>query len=259
MRPPPAILLVLAALFGGCGGDSVGSSTPDCLGRLEWNGVKYASAGGRIEKPLVFGNELGTGIIPGCSGAAGQEVVPDREVTVVRVRGTSPSVAVAIEDEGDPPYPWLAPGYVPESALHPLHEAIYGSANQPNAEAGFRCEVSRTLGARALTTPAFDVVPLHVEPEEQGLSSYLRAGDVDGIVTFDANSVITGYERDGIPFIQAGDRFSLSLRECTGTDEAGPGMSGLRMLVVKKLSRLIQRAPRASSTRLRNDRASTAG
>jgi hypothetical protein len=48
------------------------------------------------------------------------------------------------------------------------------------------------------------------------------------------DTAVEGHERDGIPFVQAGDAFSLVLRECVGS-ETEPGLAGLRRLVVERL------------------------
>jgi hypothetical protein len=231
LRGAVLALLVLASAAGcgdGAGGEGAPEVEPDCVARLLWHGVTYWSAGSP-EEPLALGRRLGKGTVPGCD-----EDDAGREVTVVEVRGTSPSVAVALEGEGDPPYAWLAAGYLSESTRHPLHDALYGGPARPDAEAGFRCESPRVLRARALTTPTFDGF-LQVEAEDEELEQFLRAGDADGVVAVDAATVVIGHERDGIPFVQAGDEFWLAVRACTGTDRAGPGMRGLRRLVIERL------------------------
>jgi hypothetical protein len=155
-------------------------------------------------------------------------------VNVVRIRGVSPQVAVGVEGD-DWPYAWLAPGYILESPLHPLHDSVFGSVEKPDAEDGFNCGRTRVIRVRAVTTPAFDVQPLTVEAEDDQLQSFLVREDVDGIVTLDAHSVVSGFERGGIPFLKAGDEFSMTLRECVGkATEAG--LAGLRRLVVKEVS-----------------------
>jgi len=223
--------LVVLSLALGCGGEAEDGSGPgpegECLARLVWDDVTYYSAG-RLDDQLALGKQLGQGHIPRCSGA------PGPALNVVRIRGVDPAVAVAAEGEGDPPYAWLAPGYVPESPRHPLHDAIYGSPSQPDAEAGFRCEAPLSLRARALNTPAFDFTSLQVAADDEEFESFLRADDVDGIVSFDADTTVEGHDRDGIPYVRAGDEFSLILRECVGS-EVEPGLVGLRRLVVKRL------------------------
>jgi hypothetical protein len=186
--------LLVAAI--GCGGEEAADDdgirdSVDCVAPLMWNDVTYWSAG-ELEEPLVVGMRLGRGIVR-CRGEAAP---PGRRVEVLRIDGVSPSVAVAI---GGEPYAWLAPGYLPESRRHPLHGAIYGSPEEPSAEAGFRCESSRTIRARALTTPALDVIPLEVEAEDEQMQPFLLREDVDGIVTLDASTVVTGFERDATP------------------------------------------------------------
>ena len=199
---------------------------PDCDARLVWNGVTYSSAGSP-SKPLLLGRQLGSGVIPDCA-----EDAPVRKVEVVGIRGVRPSVAVAVLGEGEPPYAWLAPGYLPEHPRHPLHDAIY-APGEPDAEAGFLCGPERTVRARAVTTPS--VGYLQVSAEEDRVQDFLLREDVEGIVTLDSDTVVTGFERDGIPFVQAGDRFTLTLRECKGKSTE-PGLTGLRRLVVDEIA-----------------------
>jgi hypothetical protein len=47
--------------------------------------------------------------------------------------------------------------------------------------------------------------------------------------------IVSGFERDGIPFLKAGDEFSLTLRECVGK-ATETGLAGLRRLVIKEVS-----------------------
>jgi hypothetical protein len=223
-----AVALLAAA---GCGGgeaaDEEGSrGHQDCVAHLTWNGVEYWSAG-ELEAAAAARKRLGRGIVR----CPGDDAPPGRDVTVLQVDGVSPSVVVAVEGE---PYAWLAPGYLPESPRHPLHDALFGSPEEPSAEPGFRCEPSRTIRARALTTPAFDVVPLEVEAADEETQAFLRREGAGGVVTLDADTVVTGFERDGIPFVQAGDEFRLVLSECEGK-QSEPGLAGLRRLVVQQL------------------------
>lgn len=221
-----ALLLAVAGCSGGQAADESGPrGESDCIAQLLWNGVSHRSSGDLV-KPVVLGERLGKGRIPGCDD-------PGQQVNVVRIRGVSPAVAVGVDDD-DWRYAWLAPGYLHESPRHPLHDAIYGSPQEPNAEDGFRCGSQRTLRARALDTPEIQYVFLQVAAEDSELEGFLVRDDVDGIVTLDANTVVIGHERDGIPFVQAGDEFSLVLRECEGK-ATEPGLAGVRRLVVRQL------------------------
>lgn len=221
-------VIALAATGCGGGGRAVqgGPVEPDCAAQLVWAGVSHQSSG-ELRQPLALGERLGRGRIPGCGDD------PGSEVNVAAIRGVDPSVAVGVEG-GEWPYAWLRPGYVPESPRHPLHGAIFGSPREPDAEAGFRCGRPWTIRARALSTPAHDLVPLTVAPEDEALRPILSRDGVRGVVTVDADTVFAGFERDGIPFVQAGDRFALTLRECLGTEDE-PGLNGLRRLVVERL------------------------
>jgi hypothetical protein len=220
-----------AVLLTGCGREGFREEgypdVSDCLAQLDWNGVAYWGSGDLV-KPIFLGERLGKGRIPGCGND------PDYQLNVVRIRGVSPSVAVAVAGD-DWPYAWLAPGYLPESPLHPLHAAIYGSSALPDAEAGYLCGRPRSLRARAISTPSFDVEPLRVSAEDKNVQRFLLQGNTDGIVTVDAETTVNGFELKGIPFVQTGDQFALVLRDCTGR-ATNPGQAGLRRLVVEEIS-----------------------
>lgn len=220
-----------AVLLTGCGREGFREEAipdvVDCLAQLHWNGVAYRSSGDLV-KPIVLGKRLGKGRIPGC----GNDPVY-QQLNVVRIRGVSPSVAVAVASD-DWPYAWLAPGYLLESPLHPLHAAIYGSPGLPDAEAGFRCGRPRSLRANAVSTPSFDVEPLRVSAKDENVQRFLLQGGVDGIVTVDAETTVSGFERNAIPFVRTGDQFALVLRDCTGK-VTNPGSAGLRRLVVEEV------------------------
>jgi hypothetical protein len=222
------VLVIGVALLAavGCGGEETAVQAPDCVAPLTWSGVEYWGAA-TLEEAAAVGTRLGKGIIR----CRGESAPPGRHVDVLGIEAVSSSVAVAVEGE---PYAWLAPGYLPESLRHPLHDAVFGSPEGPNAEAGFRCGSSRTIRARALTTPVFDIVPLEVAAADEEAQEFLHLEGVGGIVTLDADTVVTGFEREGIPFVQAGDEFWLVLSECEGK-ETEPGLAGLRRLVVRKL------------------------
>jgi len=205
---------------------------PDCAYPLIWNGVRHtvgADLGeSRATKPL------GTGVVLGCGDPA-RAYVPDETVTVRRIRGVDPSVAVAGTLEGGSTIAWLAPGYIAESPRHPLHDAIYGGPSEPDARDGFLCGRPLTTRARALSTHGADGEPLRVQAEDASVESLLIAEGTDRIVSLDADTVITGLERHGIPYVHAGDEFTLAVRVCDGK-ESEPGLVGLRLLVADRLS-----------------------
>jgi Family of unknown function (DUF6281) len=73
-------------------GGGIGAS---CAAGFNWNVRFYALNGGKLEKPLVMGEELGRGVQPACNDMGGQSVAPDEAVTVFRIEGVEPETAVA--------------------------------------------------------------------------------------------------------------------------------------------------------------------
>jgi hypothetical protein len=216
-------LAVAAALAAGCGEGA--DLQGDCEERLVWNGHDYG--GTRARPPL--GERLGRTATLGCGGE------PNRRVTIFGIRGVSPSVAIAVRPDGEPRFLGLGPGYIVESPRHPLHRAVFGSDDAPDAYEGQRCRRPRSVVARAVTTPVYEDKPLKVAAARRADRPYLRGRGVRGQVSFDAGSAIEGFDRGGVPFIEAGDRLRLLLRACTYGPEADPGLRGISKLVVARL------------------------
>ena len=111
MKPVAFVLTIFALAAAGCGGDdspqpaapspqtvtdpAPGGIAASCAAGFNWNGRFYARDGGELEKPFVVGEELGEGVQPGCDDMGGQSVEPDQAVTVLRIEGVDPDVAVA--------------------------------------------------------------------------------------------------------------------------------------------------------------------
>jgi hypothetical protein len=190
--------------------------------------VTYDIVAERLAQQPAFGRPLGTGRMPGCG------TDPATTLDVYALEGVEPEVAVGAEDGEGQRSVWLAPGYVIESPQHPLHEAVYGSAGEPDADAGFDCEGPRSLAADALNTPRI-AEPLQVKAADAEIDRYLQARGVLGTLSFDARSAISGAEKGGIPFIEDGSQLALVVRRCRGTAESGE-WQGEHRLVVDRLS-----------------------
>ena len=110
MRPFAMFLTVFALAVAGCGGaDSEQTATPSpqtvtdpagggvaasCAAGFIWNGWFYARDAGELEEPMQLGEILGDGVEPGCNDT-GQDLYPDKKVTVFRIKGVDPETAVA--------------------------------------------------------------------------------------------------------------------------------------------------------------------
>ena len=124
MRPLALFLTLFAIVAAGCGGSEprgAATSSPipttgsddgavveaSCIAGFNWNGRFYARDAGELEQRFEAGEELGQGVEPGCNDT-GEEVQPDRDVTVLRIKGVDPDVAVARQGD-DHPYFYVMP------------------------------------------------------------------------------------------------------------------------------------------------------
>jgi hypothetical protein len=233
------VLLALALLaVAGCGGTETASGPPgepaanlDCAHPLVWNEVRYAMG---IELPTgaELGPELGPGVVLGC-GSAKLGYYRDEDVTARRVEGVDPAVAVAALLAGsDTAAVWLAPGYLVESPQHPLHEAIAADWALNGFE-DFSCERTFTTRARALSTPR-PGEGLELEAEDPTVEALLVAPGAHRNVALDAETAISGLERNGAPYVAEGDELELVVSVCDG-DENEPGLAGIRLLLAESL------------------------
>jgi hypothetical protein len=182
------IALSAAALAGGCalgGSAREAARSSSCGSAVQWNGNIYF--GNVLAMP--HGPRVGTGTIPPCeSGEKPQRVALDR------LRGVNPSVALAVAGDNDSVF--LAEGFFPELASHPVHEAIRrrrGPLPRPH-----RC---RSRFERTGTVTA--VRPL-----------YLLSSNGTTALSLYADTRITGFLRAGEPYLQTGDRIIVRGRVC---------------------------------------------
>ena len=117
MRPLALFLTLFAIVAAGCGGSEpqgvatyspTGTTGSDgavveasCIAGFNWNGRFYARDGGELEQPVEIGGELGQGVEPGCNDT-GEGAEPNQEVTVLRIKGVDPEVAVARQGDDHP-------------------------------------------------------------------------------------------------------------------------------------------------------------
>jgi hypothetical protein len=211
-----AALLVVALC--GCGGGAGASrpDEPDCAGRFAWGGVRYQGYG-PPRVAVAVGEVLRRGEIRGCASA------PPVPVRVVRLRGIDPSIAVGVRaDPGSASIGLFGrPGYVVESPLHPLHDAVFLGPDKPvGVEPGFRCGAPFTLRGRVAVPQSPGGIPLT-----------LRTRRGERQLSLHAATTFSGASRHGLPFVGAGLRVRVRTRRCVGTDQASPGARGLHLLV----------------------------
>jgi hypothetical protein len=115
MRTFAIILTAFALAAAGCGGaDSPQTAAPSpqtvtdpvgcgiagsCIAGFNWNGRLYARDAGELDKPFVLGKELGQGVEPNCADMGGGTKPLGHAVTVVRIKGVDPDVAVGRPDD----------------------------------------------------------------------------------------------------------------------------------------------------------------
>jgi hypothetical protein len=210
MRRTLASLVVAAGLLA-----APAPAPAACALGVEYRGAFYVGAtpvpGARVEQ----GAPLRGGVVPGCDdvviigpdGRRENEPPPDTAVDLVRVAGVRAAVAVAMPGRSDV---FIAPGFLPELASHPLHEALFA---EPPRE---RCPGSKTVTrtGRIVSAPGF------------GRQLGMRGGGGQSSVAVGAATrVLGGTRRAGLPYLRKGDAIRVTGRRC-GRTVSRPRRSG---------------------------------
>jgi hypothetical protein len=188
-----------AAVVGGCslGGGGETGATPSCASAVRWNGDVYF--GNDLRMPRAA--RVGTGVTPPCR--SGDD---PRRVALHRLRGVDPTVAVAVAGDDDTVF--LAEGFLPQLASHPVHDAIERRSGPLLAPR--RC--SREFAESGTVTA---VSPL-----------LLRSRRGEAAISLHARTRVTGFLRAGQPYLQRGDRITVRGRVCAErtrfADRIGP-------------------------------------
>lgn len=218
MRTIPTTLAMVIGVvaLAGCGGGSraveeadpddpglaAGGGSASCVALLEWQDATYwGGQTGEVE----LGESLGEATEPGCADTGGAES-PEREVEVFAIEGVDPAIAFAAR----PDFVFLAAGYVLESPTHPLHELVYGREGPP-APPEKRCGNPATAEATAVESAAYGLI-FRVTNVAGGDAVFRQTGERE--VVFDAETAFRGLERNGVPYVAAGERFELRARPC---------------------------------------------
>jgi hypothetical protein len=179
----------------GCG--ESGGTGSSCAAAVRWNQTLYL--GHAMEAPQ--GTVLGRGVVPACM--AGDE---DQPVTIRRVVNVPPALAVA--RGGEPPGKsavYLAPGFFPILADHPLHRVL--SRRARGLPRPRRCSGRFRLTGTVLRTPTTDGVSLLVDGRRRSVN----------VVT---NTEIVGFRRAGHPYLQRRDLVDVRGRRCAFQEDA---------------------------------------
>jgi hypothetical protein len=219
------LLALAAGLVGACGAQEQQLAEGDCVEELVWRGGQWA--GHRHRPPLAERIDRTTTL------ACGK---PYARVSIHRIPGVDPSVAVGVRRRGERSYLALGPGYVVQSPRHPFHRVLYGSEERPRPYDGLTCRGPRALVARVSRAPVGDERWLTVRAERPRERRFLRGRNVGGNLSIFAATAIDGLDRRGIPYVERGRRLRLTLRACRGGAAAEDGLRGLAFLVVDRMS-----------------------
>lgn len=186
-----------------------------CVPLVEWNGVTY-SGGMNLARAPMLGRSIGIGAVPPCgeSGCGG----PDgRKVTIVEVADVPPEVAIASADV--PQTVYVAPGYLAILPGEPLHDIVFGDRpGAPNQRRGFRCDELFRLDGVVAVTPVWGT-NFRVRVTRASGSARERVGRTLNVF-IDSRTEIMALRRNGIPYLEEGERVSVEGALCRGSGEA---------------------------------------
>jgi hypothetical protein len=185
-----ALAIVCLAVVAGCGGDDDQTASSGCTATVMWNDEAYFGVRHKHLPPP--GDVLVGGEKPPCNDGGGAEE-QTREVELRSVSGVPPEVAVYLADSPGDVY--LNPGYLIELPSHPLHQVFYGPPGRPLRRAqGKSCTF---------------------EGEIKSLDAFIvQAPDGEQWITVDARTRVKGFQREGLPYLRAGDRVRIKGKGC---------------------------------------------
>ncbi len=156
----------------------------------------------RFDGVVYRGRALAEGRSVSVARAVGQGSGPcDPDVTVRAIAGVPPAVAVAVVAFGETKTDavFLAPGFVPAMASHPLHREMFGVRRRWTLDLGDPCRRPIRIGGR-------------IRPPIG--SGRLLVGR--RIVLFDGRTRYRGPRRAGLPYLTGGERVVVRGGACRG-------------------------------------------
>ncbi|HXV58533.1 MAG TPA: hypothetical protein VD704_11745 [Gaiellaceae bacterium] len=172
-----------------------------CPVEIVWEDVRYELAPVRFDAPEP-GPPVGDATVPRCP-SGGRCAPPEKTVTAYRVAGVPPTAALVAPGHEDGVF--LAHGTFAELPGHPLHEAVYGTATNP--------DYARRCSERVVFHGVVDqVAPLRVEAEVPDAGVLVEDGRA--FLSVDAGTRIEGFDRAGIPTLAPGDEVFVRARLC---------------------------------------------
>jgi hypothetical protein len=189
------LVVGLLAVLGGARPESASAS---CIASARWGGTFYIGMAPPRDGALPLGHRLGRSRIPACIDTIPPS--PDEHDTfhgIRRIRGVPP--ALAFFDTAEKSV-YSALGYFPQLPTHPLH-ALYGAEWDDDHLRGARCQPGvwrRGRIASVTFTGGF----------------LLRSGRRRIMLDVTPRSQIHGFERQGQPYLQDGDRVRVLIQNC---------------------------------------------
>jgi Family of unknown function (DUF6281) len=179
----------------------IARSGSSCALAVRFDGVDYL--GSTMKQPLHLGRALGQATLPPCQDSNSPGPPPtESAVDVVAIAGVPPSVAIGAA--GDPHTAYLAVGYFPELPSYPLHEG--GAFDYTSG-----CRVTGTFSLTGTVRQHGSALLVEVD----GRSGSLEAAPGSTIqLLVDARTRIDGFDRNGLPYVAAGDRLRSSGVTC---------------------------------------------
>ena len=177
---------------------SAESHATSCAPILTWRGTVYS--GGFTTRGLEFGLRIGTAYVPDCPNP-GEKEGPPTPVTLLRVVGIRPAIAVGTRHDREP---YLAEGFFIESPRHPLHRKIFGRRS-PDETRGWSCGTRFRRSGRVTSAPPFNL-----------RIAYRNRRQADFFV--DANTDFsTHLTRFGVPYLAVETRVTVIATRCTAS------------------------------------------
>ncbi|MBW3593865.1 MAG: hypothetical protein KY396_09245 [Actinobacteria bacterium] len=205
-----------------------------CADVLEWRGVLYEGLyeerdvrsrepafAGQLAEPAVDAciDEESVAASTGCQAREGEARTRSEgeAVDVFGLRGVDPEVAFGARRPGLSRV-YIAPGYFVRLRSHPLHEALFGrGAEARPVDEVRRWSCGRPLeeaGTVRLSSPWF--LSVRFDGDRIRRESTGEIG-----VAVDVRTTVSGQMRNGLPYVEEGDRIVAHVRECTSRGRYG--------------------------------------
>jgi hypothetical protein len=194
----------VAVALTGCGGHRAEpAAEASCPLNIQFGDTEYL--GTRVKRTLRLGRRLGRGIVFACPGTilSPPPPPPPADGVVVAIAGIRPSVAVGAA--GQPHLAYLAFGYFPELASHPLHEGGVRDFTRG-------CHVTGRFSLVGRVKQHGSALLVQVDRSSGSLQVRPHVTFVQLLV--DARTRIEGFERNGLPYVTEGDRLRSSGVTC---------------------------------------------